>query len=79
MVATAPALADVPLGALGENEDVQTAADWLREGEHQFGAIGSAAGAAGRTAIEIAADRLRAGWSQLEPSENGSAAGRTGG
>jgi hypothetical protein len=40
MVATAPALADVLLGALGENEDVQAAADWLREGESQLDALG---------------------------------------
>jgi hypothetical protein len=40
MVATAPALADVLLGALGESEDVQAAADWLREGESQIDALG---------------------------------------
>lgn len=40
MVATAPALADVLVGALGESEDVQAAADWLREGESQLDALG---------------------------------------
>ncbi len=40
MVATAPALADVLVGALGESEDVQAAADWLREGESQIDALG---------------------------------------
>ncbi|MEZ0218668.1 MAG: hypothetical protein ACAH22_00080 [Tardiphaga sp.] len=39
MVATAPALADVLLGAIGESEDVQAAADWLREGESQIDAL----------------------------------------
>ena len=40
MVATAPALADVLLGALGESEDVQAAADWLREGGSQMDRLG---------------------------------------
>ncbi|MGA0563661.1 hypothetical protein ACO2RV_14550 [Ancylobacter sp. VNQ12] len=40
ITATAPALAEVLLGALGENGDVQAAADWLREGESQLGALG---------------------------------------
>ncbi len=39
MVATAPALADVLLGALGENQDVQAAADWLREEREEFKAL----------------------------------------
>lgn len=40
IVANAPALADVLIGALGESEDVQAAADWLREGESQLDALG---------------------------------------
>ena len=44
MVATAPALADVLLGALGESEDVQAAADWLRKGENQIDELGKRVG-----------------------------------
>ncbi|TCK30616.1 hypothetical protein EV667_0711 [Ancylobacter aquaticus] len=40
MVATAPALAEVLLGALGESEDVQAAADWLREDGSQMDELG---------------------------------------
>lgn len=39
-VATAPAMFDVAQGALGENEDVQTAMEWLREGTSQVDAAG---------------------------------------
>ncbi|MEZ0213896.1 MAG: hypothetical protein ACAH27_13250 [Xanthobacteraceae bacterium] len=40
MVAAAPALADVITSALGESEDVQAAADWLRAGRSQLNALG---------------------------------------
>lgn len=40
MVATAAALADILVGALGESEDVQATADWLREGESQIDVLG---------------------------------------
>lgn len=39
-VATAPAMFDVAQGAFGENEDVQTAMEWLREGMSQVDATG---------------------------------------
>ena len=39
MVAPAPALADVLLGAMGENQDVQAAADWQREGREEFNGL----------------------------------------
>ena len=35
-----PAFADIITGVLGESEDVQAAADWLRAGRSQLNALG---------------------------------------
>lgn len=40
LVSVTPALADVVTGALGENEHLQAAMDWLREGESQINRAG---------------------------------------
>ena len=40
LVSVTPTLADVVKGALGENEHVQAAIDWIREGESQINQAG---------------------------------------